>query len=118
MRLIIAGGRMYRFTKSDLDFLDKIHLEHAVSEVLCGGATGADEYGRLWAIDNNIPVVMFPANWEAWGRAAGPIRNREMAHEANAVVLFPGGVGTNSMALIAKEFGLTIFDQRMKGEAK
>jgi len=46
MRLIIAGGRNYRFTDEDFDFLDHLHGGSLVSEVVCGGAEGADEYGR------------------------------------------------------------------------
>lgn len=112
MRLIISGGRSYQLTPSDFKVLDWLHCESPVKEVLCGGATGADECGKLWANNNGIPVVLFPANWKQHGRAAGPIRNREMASCADAVVLFPGGPGTRSMFEISKEFGLKIYDQR------
>lgn len=112
MKLIIAGGRDYRCTDADLCNLDAIRLADNVTEVVCGGATGADEYGRQWAIMNNIPVKMFAPDWKAYGRAAGPIRNRQMAEYADAVVLFAGGRGTQTMFEIATELGLEIYDLR------
>ena len=110
LRLIIAGGRDYKLTSEDKAALDA--LMGRVVEVVCGCCTGADEGGKQWAIDHNIPVQYFPANWTKYGDAAGPIRNEQMAVYANAVALFPGGKGTASMARIAKGYGLRIFDFR------
>jgi len=112
MKLIIAGGRNYRFTDEDWDSLEALHKVTPITEVVCGGAEGADEYGRQWAILNDIPVKMFPANWDQHGKSAGPIRNREMAEYADAVVLFPGGKGTQSMCENAVKHGLSIYDRR------
>ena len=112
MKLIIAGGRNYEFTIKDLERLHCIHSVTPISEVVCGNATGADTEGRLWADANDIPIKRFPANWKKHGRAAGPIRNAEMAAYADAVALFPGGKGTDNMAMQAKKAGLTIFDFR------
>jgi hypothetical protein len=46
MKLIIAGGRDYKFTKSDLEKLDSIE---GITEVVSGGARGADKCGEIWA---------------------------------------------------------------------
>ena len=59
-----------------------------------------------------IPVNIFPADWKAHGKAAGPIRNRDMAKHADQVVLFPGGRGTENMYQEAKKAGLVIHDWR------
>lgn len=112
MKLIIAGGRDYRFTDEDWDAIERIRSEIGVTEVVCGGACGADEYGRQWAISNGISVKMFPADWKAHGKAAGPIRNWQMAEYADAAALFPGGKGTDSMFRIATDLKLTVFDFR------
>ena len=110
MRLIIAGGRDYVPTVGDVQFLDSLPLPDVV---LCGGATGADEFGKDWAQVRRISVEMHPADWKQWGRKAGPMRNAEMAGMADALVLFPGGAGTNSMFLCAKREGLKIYDRRV-----
>jgi hypothetical protein len=110
MKLIIAGGRYYAFTEADREFLDSMLDE--VTEVVSGGATGADKCGELWANLNGIPIKLFAADWNLLGRKAGPIRNQQMAEYADAVVLFPGGKGTESMYNNAKKYGLKIFDRR------
>lgn len=110
MRLIIAGGRNYHPTNADLEFLDGLD---DVTEVLSGGATGADRGGEMWAKGRGIPVRRFLTDWKAFGKAAGPLRNAEMSLHADAVVLFPGGLGTDSMAAEARRAGLTIFDRRV-----
>lgn len=40
--------------------------------------TGADYWGEHWATANNIPVDGYWPNWNEYGLAAGPIRNRAM----------------------------------------
>jgi hypothetical protein len=45
MKTIIAGGRHYRLTDEDYDFLDTL----GITEVVCGGATGADECFGLFS---------------------------------------------------------------------
>src|SRR3954471_18264762 len=108
MRLIIAGGRKYKLTAEEYEFFDALE---DVKEVITAGATGADRDGDMWAVDRDIPTMTYQPNWEQHGKAAGPIRNRLMAARGNAVVLFPGGRGTESMAIEARKAGLTIFDR-------
>lgn len=114
MRTIIAGGRDYRFTVEDKQFLDSI--ASSITEVVNGGAPGADLCARIWARKNNIPVKLFPAQWKQHGRAAGPIRNEQMAvyaaEENGQCILFPGGTGTQSMYNMALKYKLTIIDRR------
>lgn len=112
MKLIIAGGRDYYLAQADYARLDELHARQPIAEVAYGGATGADQCGRKWAIDRGIPVRCFPADWNAHDKAAGPMRNAAMAAYADAVALFPGGKGTQSMYNEAKKAGLRIFDFR------
>lgn len=116
MKLIIAGGRDYHLSRDDVEFLDDLHAwrETRVTEVVCGMATGADSYGRMWAMCRGIPVKEFPADWKTYGKSAGPYRNREMAKYADALVVFTGGAGTDSMERHARAHGLLVFDRRHK----
>lgn len=110
MRTIIAGSRHYGFfTDQDrwvLSLLD-------ISEVVCGGATGADECGRRWAVDHQIPVRMFPADWATHKKAAGPIRNKQMAAYSHQLVAFWDGRsrGTGNMIAVARRYGLDVLVQ-------
>ena len=108
MKLIIAGGRDYKMTPDDWGKLDEI----VVTEVVSGCASGADKAGEYYAEQKGLPVTKFPADWNANGRAAGPIRNREMADYADAVALFKGGRGTESMKREAEKAGIQVYDFR------
>lgn len=62
-----------------------------LTEVVSGTARGIDRLGELWAERRGIPVKRFPADWNKHGKAAGFIRNREMAiYGDGALVLWDG----------------------------
>ncbi len=105
MKTIIAGGRDYTERPGDYDFFSKL----GITKVISGGCKGADEIGERWARMNGIEVETHRAEWKTKGRAAGPIRNESMAKIADAVVLLPGGKGTENMHAVAKRHGLKIF---------
>lgn len=110
MRTIIAGGRDF----SDYDTLVHI-LNHEIpwkiTTVICGEAKGADTCGKIWAIENSIPVESFPANWEKFGKSAGIRRNRKMAQNAEALVVFWDGKskGTRNMYKEAHKYRLKTY---------
>lgn len=115
-RVIIAGGRNLA---SDAhyaqlaEFMHKVWYEAGgVTEVLSGGCRGADLLGEDWAACNNVPVRRFPADWRGLGTAAGPIRNKQMAAEADALVLIWSGrsKGSASMKHEAQRRGLMIYE--------
>jgi len=110
MKTIIAGGRDYYLTKEDFEFLKNLQI----TEVISGGAYGADKGGEIFAEQNKIPLKIFPANWAEYGKAAGHIRNEQMAKYGEQVVLFPGGKGTENMFKNAQKYKLKIVDQRLK----
>ena len=111
MKLIIAGGRNFKDKEFMFTLLNSLHPR--VTEVVCGGATGADTLGAMWAEQNKIPIIYFLPRWEAFGKSAGPIRNRTMAEYADACALFPGGKGTESMFNEARARNLIIYDFRL-----
>lgn len=111
MKTIIAGGRDYSLTKQDFEYLDSLNI----TEVISGGARGADNGGEYYSILRNLDLTIFKANWNRYPRAAGILRNKRMAKYAEAVVLFPGGRGTDNMYEIALKYGLKIYDNRKRG---
>ncbi len=85
--------------------------------VLHGGARGADAAIGRAAQQLGWSALVMPAQWQLHGRAAGPIRNRELLEQAVAravvhsspgsiasvlVVAFPGGAGTASLVQQAR----------------
>jgi hypothetical protein len=107
MKTIIAGGR---------DVTEYFHLEEAlesyrndITEVVSGGASGADALGERYARGSKLPIKRFPADWSQ-GKAAGPIRNRQMAEYAEALIAIWDGKsrGTANMIEEAKKRGLLV----------
>lgn len=108
MKLLVTGGRSYSDHKRLSDELNK--LEDQLDEIAHGGAKGADTLAGTWAVGHGIPCRVFPADWERHGRAAGPIRNREMlqAFRPDRVLAFTGGVGTADMVSLAEAAGIPV----------
>ena len=109
MRTIIAGSR----TITDLAVVEEAVRASgfAPSVVLSGCAAGVDTLGERWANDRGIPAFAYPANWYRHGRAAGPIRNQEMAEKADALIAVWDGKsrGTADMIRRAKARGLKVY---------
>ena len=78
--------------------------------IVSGHAKGADTLGEKYAQERGLNIELHPADWQRHGRAAGPIRNAEMAAEADALIAFWDGQsrGTSNMIKIAKEKGLQV----------
>ncbi len=70
-----------------------------------GTKIGADHLAQVWAKENKVPNLTFPALWRNHGRGAGPMRNIRMIEDGapDLVIAFPGGKGTAHMVKLAKE---------------
>lgn len=111
MKVIIAGGRDYHLTDSDYERLQT--LKPVITELISGACpSGVDLESMQWAQKEGIPVRKFPADWKTHGRAAGPIRNAQMAEAADALIVFPGGRGTANMVEQARKRHLPVWDWR------
>jgi len=80
--------------------------------IIHGGARGADLLADQWAVTNWVTIEEYKADWNKHGKAAGPIRNKQMLEEGkpDLVVAFPGGKGTAHMVRIAKEAGIKVME--------
>lgn len=95
-KYIIAGSRGF----TDFGLLERVLKEFEISEIVCGGARGADLLGKEYGEKYNIPVKMFPADWKKFKNAAGPKRNIEMAEYADALIAFWDGESTGTAHMI------------------
>lgn len=110
IRVLVCGGRDFDDTVAVSEALDRLHRERGFDVVIEGGARGADYQAKMWAKMNEIAFEEYRADWEKHGRAAGPIRNKQMLDEGkpDLVVAFPGGLGTANMIRQAEARGIEV----------
>lgn len=99
MKLIIAGSRNIYPKVSELNKIKTMFYMPEVTEVVCGMASGVDTSGAYWASVHKLPIKEFPADWEAFGKRAGFLRNQEMAEYADGLLAIWDGIskGTSHM---------------------
>lgn len=110
MRILFCGDRNWTNYNVIVDTM----IDLGPTVVIEGEARGADRMAREAAEDSSIPVLKFPAHWERYGAAAGPIRNRQMLDEGkpDMVVAFHNDIqnskGTKNMVEQAKKRGIPV----------
>lgn len=70
--------------------------------VISGGASGADYCAEVWAEARDVPMTIFPAQWDQYGNKAGPLRNDEVVKAADVVVAFWNGSSSGTQDTISK----------------
>ena len=125
MRVLIFGGRDWTNRDRTFTELDRLHQEHGFTQVIHGGARGADTLAGAWATSRGITVRVFPAQWKvhdpdrcdewcyrrSYCPKAGFRRNTQMLEEGQPqlAVGFPGGNGTADMMKQCLAKGVTTF---------
>jgi hypothetical protein len=112
LRILVCGGRDYTDRQTVFDVLDRLHRDRGIACIIHGGARGADMLAGEWAARAGIQVDRYPADWETYKHAAGPIRNQQMLDQGkpDGVVAFPGGRGTADMKRRASAAGLGVWE--------
>lgn len=59
--------------------------------IISGGAQGADSLAEQFAKDNNYPLVVFPAEWDKYGKSAGYRRNVQIIDTCDVCFAFWDG---------------------------
>jgi hypothetical protein len=113
MRILVCGGRDFtdfewmNFKLSQwIDFQPK-EVVYPLT-IIHGGARGADSLAGYWAKKFGYACEEYPADWNRYGKRAGPIRNAQMIREGkpDVVIAFPGGAGTMNMISQAVRAGI------------
>jgi hypothetical protein len=111
-RLLVCGGRAF----ADDALLAEVLERHIpIDWLIEGEAPGADRMARNWAVQTGVPVLKYPADWDRYGKAAGPIRNQFMLDDGkptHAVAFYdrPRGEskGTADMVRRLKKAGVPV----------
>lgn len=96
--VIVTGSRDLEDPHIVWDELSSLSKRHHPLFIRHGDCpTGADRFASIWSKDFYMPKdgvfeIKHPADWTRHGKAAGPIRNREMALAgADLCLAFPLG---------------------------
>lgn len=104
MRIIVAGGRDfedYNYMYESLNILLYQSIMDGMDvTIIEGGAKGADTLAARYSDENAVTHECFEAHWEDAGKAAGPIRNKEMVENADALVAFWDGTSRGTQHII------------------
>lgn len=109
-RLAIVGSRTFHDAELFQRVTAKVRERFPeINTIISGGCpTGADHMAAKYARDDPVLVLKeFKADWEKHGRSAGPIRNKLIAAECDAVLAFWDGrsPGTKNTLKISKKYG-------------
>lgn len=131
MYVIIAGSRL--LTKDEVySVMSDVPIAVKITHVISGKApSGGDFWGEKWAIENEIPIIPFPADWDnidapnaivktnayskQYNARAGFDRNQLMADCAAAnngrlIAIYKGkSSGTRDMVKRAKDLLIPCF---------
>jgi len=115
--ILVAGTRTfsdYDLLKETLNELLRSNflINDVTVHIVAGGARGADTLAAKYAHDWGFELHEFPADWNKYGKAAGPIRNKQMhefikSHKHRICVCFWDGKsrGTKHNFELAKQYG-------------
>lgn len=114
VRIIFCGDRNWE------DYQKILEIAHVLKTeldfiMIQGGAPGGDELSERAAIELEIQCERYDADWEKYGRAAGPIRNTQMRVKgrADGVVAFHMDIasskGTKNMVDQSIKAGLPVW---------
>lgn len=106
--IIVTGSREW----ANVAVIESVLTDACPDLVVHGGAQGADQIADDWAKANGIDRDVFRANWTAFGKSAGPVRNGRMlkAYQHARVVAFPlKGPGTKDCIKQARALRMEVF---------
>lgn len=122
--VIVCGGRYFKNKDMMWRVLDKLLANKTNVEFVNGGQVteekdeygnviakyGADHLARVYAEEHGYGIKIYDAQWAVHGKAAGPLRNEDMAAYAHACVAFWDGEsrGTADMLRRAKAHNIPI----------
>lgn len=116
IRVAIVGSREYPDLELVRQFVRKLAAKYPRATVVSGGAQGVDQAAEAQAGRLGLKTLIFPADWDRYGRSAGFRRNTTIVEHADVVVAFwdgqsRGTLDTTAKAIIAQK-KLFVYDSQ------
>ena len=77
--VVIGGYRNFEKYEIFKSFVDSClaELDPLETTILSGHCKGVDLLGERYAKEKDLALELYPAEWKKYGKAAGPIRNKQ-----------------------------------------
>ena len=114
MKVLICGSRHFNdYEKLKKEVFNALPVgDYIDTTVISGHAKGADSLGERLAGEMGWKCEIYPADWNTYGRRAGPIRNSQMLKEGkpDVVIAFraENSRGTQNMINQAEKAGIPV----------
>lgn len=102
MKIAIIGTRTATDYERLKNALDAAQILGGITEIISGGAAGADAMAERYAQENGIKMQVINADWKKYGKAAGPMRNTEIVEAAQEIYALWDGQSTGTADTIRK----------------
>jgi hypothetical protein len=125
IKILVTGDREWKDVKRIDELMNVIGSFASATDteivIIHGNANGADKLCGISAEERGFTVIPVPAQWEKYGRAAGPIRNAKMLdmlmhgvtpERVLCLAFHPNltkSKGTKDMVTRALKVGVTVF---------
>ena len=101
MKLAIVGSRTFDDYRLVCKYAGLFVFED-IKEIVSGGARGADSLAGRYAKQFVIPLKVFEAEWDKYGKSAGFIRNQTIVDNCDMVLAFWDGESRGTADTIEK----------------
>ena len=93
MKIAIVGSRTFNDYDKLESFITNTCQEnnYEVTEVISGGARGADSLGEVYAKKYSLKTTIFKPDWEKYGKSAGFKRNVDIIKASDICFAFWDG---------------------------
>ena len=119
--ILICGGRHfdnYNLLESTVtNYLIQQGIKNKNLEIVSGHCPGADLLGEKFSKEHKTALRVFPAQWTRYGKAAGPLRNKEMINYLSSfdnklVIAFvsPNSKGTRNTIALARKLKINVIE--------
>ena len=103
MKLSIIGSRTFNdYEIAKQVIFDILYINnYEITEIISGGAKGADALGKRYAMMHDIPFVEYKPDWSI-GKHAGLLRNTLIIENSDIVIAFWDGKSKGTVDGIKK----------------
>lgn len=121
IRRVVIGGHRDYYDYAEFSQAVDLYLANIIKQytiiIVSGHCRGTDMMGERYAREHGLQCEVFPAEWDKYGKPAGPIRNRIMVERSDYVIAFwtGGGRGTKSLISLAKSYNRPLRIKMIKG---